>query len=214
MAIFPAHTPQQRNYSLGQVPQEEFRGEGGVAYQFLTGTIAVGQRLSLVYDNRPLAVVESIWDHYHAQQLEPFELPPEVWCGHTGGATIADPVLRWKYVEALPPERVSAGVYSLTVTLEAVGISIGATVENPSLSESQSGEIDGVASPALPPRPVPVPDPPVEDPIIVVVPPTNTAIPPLVIEVAGPAEIRSASVGFLDSLVIETAGTADLVEAP
>lgn len=212
MATFPAHTPDSREYTLGQVPQEEFRGEGAVPIQFQTGSIPVGQRLTLPYTNRRLAVVEAIWDHYHSQQRTPFELPPEVWCGHPAGASIADPALRWRYVEALPPERVSTGVYSLTVTLEAAGVAIPPTGENYILSEAQSAAIAAVEVPAMPPRPLPLPDPPVEDAIIVVVPPVNTALPPLVLELAVPAEIRSASVGFLESLVLELAGPADLSE--
>lgn len=214
MASFPAHTPEAREYTLGQIPQEEFRGEGNVPIQFQTGSIPIGQRLTLPYLNRPLAVVEAIWDHYRTQQRTPFTLPPEVWCGHAAGATIADPALRWRYVDATQPERVSVGIYSISVTLEAAGVTIPPTAENFTLGEAQAAAIAATQVPAMPARPLPLPDPPVEDAIITITPPTNTALPPLIIEFAAPAELRFATHGFLDSFVIEFAAPADLSQTP
>lgn len=143
MAAFPTLTPHERNYDLGQVPTSEFRGEGAVAVLFRTGTLRVGQRLQLVYQNRPKAEVQSIWEHYYGQQNAEFTVPSQVWCGHSAGATIADSSLRWRYAERPEPVRVSAGVYSITVTLEAIGISIAATAAG-LLELSDVGVIDGL----------------------------------------------------------------------
>jgi hypothetical protein len=153
MAEFPAITPDQRSYSLGRIPTAEHVGASGIAYLSRVGTLAVGQTLELPYDYRPAAELSQIVDHHENQHGDPFTLPAAIWCGHAGGDAIADVSLRWIYTTAPEPEPAGSGrFYRLTVSLLAVGVTIGPTVSGPVLSGGDAGSIIGAALPALPPR--------------------------------------------------------------
>lgn len=199
MAQFPALTPDERGYDLGQVPTAEYRGEGGVAVLFTTGSIAVGQRLVLPFTRRPRAEIEAIWDHYRAQQRATFTLPADVWCGHADGAAMADASLVWRYAEVPEVEWGSAGNYSITVTLEAVGLSIGPTVAGAILATGDVGAVTGAAITALPSKPTPIPDPTPESPVTVSTPAPESLTPAGVVAVGIGAELRHSSIGLPES---------------
>lgn len=211
MAQFPALTPDERDYTLGAKPQVEFRGEGNVPVLFQTGNLAVGHQLTLPFTNRPLAEVEQIWDHFNAQQRDLFTLPAAVWCGHTGGSTVVDASLQFRYLDAAAPERVAAGVYSITVTLEAVGVSIGATGAASALADSEPGTIEAEALDALPARPEPVPDPTPEAPTITDTPPTTGQLPAGEVLAGANVELRFSTHGFADTGEVEVGASVELL---
>jgi hypothetical protein len=199
MAQFPAIAPDERGYTLGEPPVTEFRGEGGVAVRFRQGTIFVGQALSLPYTNRPKAQIESIWDHYYGQQSATFTLPSTVWCAHTGGDGMADAALVWRY--ASPPEvdRNSAGRYSMTVQLEAVGVSIAGTAADSLQTSDDLLTVVGIGVPALPARPLPVPDPVIQPPVTVTVPDTSAVVPAGEVVAGAGVTLRWSSAGIPDT---------------
>jgi hypothetical protein len=211
MAEYPAITPDQRSYSLGRIPYAEHVGASGVAYLSRIGTLAVGQTLELPYDNRPGAELAQIVDHHETQHGEPFTLPAAIWCGHTGGDAIADVTLRWVYAAAPEPEPAGSGrFFRLTVSLLAVGVSIGPTVSGPVLSGGDAESIIGAALPALPPRPTPIPDPDILPPTIVQTPSADGQLPAGEGIAEGAIEIRFSTNGLPDPAEGIADGVADL----
>ena len=216
MAEYPAITPDQRSYSLGRIPSAEHVGASGVAYLSSIGTLAVGQTLELPYDNRPAAELAQIVEHHETQHGEPFTLPAAIWCGHTGGADIADVTLRWVYVSAPEPEPAggNARFFRLTVSLLAVGVSIGPTVSGPVLSGGDAESIIGAALPALPPRPTPIPDPDILPPTITETPSTDGQLPAGEGIVEGVMEIRFSTHGLADPGEGIVEGVLDITYTP
>ena len=210
MAQFPAIAPDERSYTLGEPPTTEFRGEGGVAIRFRQGTLAVGQTLSLPYTNRPRAQIEQIWDHYYAQQGATFALPATVWCAHSGGDGMADPSLVWRY--AAPPEvdHNSHGRYSMTVQMEAVGVSIAGTAVDSLLTSDDISTVVGVILPTLPARPEPVPDPPIDPPVVVVVPDATATLPTGEVLADSVATIRWSSAGIPETGEVEIGAEVEM----
>jgi len=215
MAQFPAITPNERSYTLGRIPTAEHIGASGVVYLSRVGTLAVGQTLELPYDKRPAAEIVQIVDHFEGQHGEPFTLPAAIWCGHTGGDAIADVSLQWIYTAAPEPEPAgSARLFNLTVSLQAVGITIGPTVSGPVLSGGDADAIIGAALPALPPRPTPVPDPDILPPTIVETPSTDGQLPTGEGIAEGGIEIRFSTDGLPDPAEGIAEGVADLTYTP
>ena len=215
MAEYPAITPDQRSYSIGRIPYAEHVGASGIAYLFRIGTLAVGQTLELPYDNRPAAELSQIVDHHENQHGEPFTLPAAIWCGHSEGDAIADVSLRWIYGAAPEPEPAGSGrFYRLTVSLLAVGVSIGPTVSGPVLSGGDAESIIGAALPALPPRPTPIPDPDILPPTIVETPSPDGQLPAGEGIAEGAIEIRFATNGLPDPAEGIADGVADLTYTP
>lgn len=211
MAEYPAITPDQRSYSLGRIPTAEHVGASGITYLSQVGTLAVGQTLELPYDNRPAAELSQIVDHHENQHGEPFTLPVAIWCGHIGGADIEDVTLRWIYGAAPEPEPAGSGrFYRLTVSLLAVGVSIGPTVSGPVLSGGDAESIIGAALPALPPRPTPIPDPDILPPTITETPSLDGQLPAGEGIVEGAIEIRFSTNGLPDPGEGIADGVADL----
>ena len=209
MAAFPALTPNERNYDLGQVPVAEYRGEGNVAILFTTGLIRIGQRLQLLYRNRPKAEIKQIYDHQQGQRLATFTVPSAVWCGHSAGATITSSELVWRYVDRAEPQRINADRFSLTVTLEAVGVSIPGTTAD-RLDYGETGELVALGIEALPSRPVPVPDPPILPPVIVEVENPVANLPPCRVSVGAAVELRWGSGGLLEPAAVSIGAAVEL----
>ena len=215
MAEYPAITPDQRSYSIGRIPYAEHVGASGIAYLSRIGTLAVGQTLELPYDNRPAAELAQIVEHHETQHGEPFTLPAAIWCGHTGGADIADVTLRWVYVSAPEPEPAGSGrFYRLTVSLLAVGVSIGPTVSGPVLSGGDAESIIGAALPALPPRPTPIPDPDILPPTITETPSADGQLPAGEGIVEGVMEMRFSTHGLADPGEGIVEGVLDITYTP
>jgi len=210
MAEFPAIAPDERGYTLGAPPTTEFRGEGGVAVQFRQGTIFVGQKLSLPYTNRPRAQIESIWDHYRAQQSATFTLPATIWCAHSGGDAMADASLVWRYASPVEVERVTAGRYSTVVELEAVGVTIPGSAADALITSDDLSSVVGIGAPVLPARPEPVPDPPIVAPTIVTMPDPTPILPAGEVIAGIGATIRWSSGGIPDTGEAVVGGEAEL----
>jgi hypothetical protein len=214
MAQFPAITPDERSYTIGQIPTAEYSGLSGIAYLYRVGTLAVGQTLELPYSKRPTAEIDQITDHFETQHGEPFTLPAAVWCGNDGGDAIADVSLRWIYTAAPEPEYVSAGHYSLTVALQAVGITIGPTTSGPVMSGGAAGAIVGAALPNLPPRPTPIPDPDVLPPVIVETPSPDGQLPVAKLARGGSVDIRFGTHGLPATATLGRGGSAVFTYTP
>ena len=215
MAEYPAITPDQRSYSIGRIPYAEHVGASGIAYLSRIGTLAVGQTLELPYDNRPAAELAQVVEHHETQHGEPFTLPAAIWCGHTGGADIADVTLRWVYASAPEPEPAGSGrFYRLTVSLLAVGVSIGPTVSGPVLSGGDAESIIGAALPALPPRPTPIPDPDILPPTITETPSADGQLPAGEGIVEGVMEMRFSTHGLADPGEGIVEGVLDITYTP
>lgn len=193
MATFPSIVPDERSYALGQVATEVYTGPGGVPYVFRTGTIQVGAEIEFPFVLRPISEVEAIWDHYHGQQRESFDLPSEVWCGHTAAATIASIGMVWVYIEEPKVERISAGFGSITVRLRASGVNLGPTVPSLPTAATYTGVTGSGVTPAGV-LPQPIPDPPVIAPVITVAGPTETEIPSGGLTMSASVELR---IGYL-----------------
>lgn len=202
MATFPAIHPDERTYDLGQVPSETYVGPGGVPYVFRLGTVQVGAIVEFPFTDRYTSDIESIWDHYTTQQLEPFDLPSAVWCGHTAAATIAGAGLLWQYVDEPSVSRKSAGIASIAVRLKAVGVSIGPT-DVATVATGLFAGITGAGVATAPVTPVPIPDPPVIAPTTTITPPTELIIPPCIVEIGSLIELRHGTAGFMDTGTIE-----------
>lgn len=210
MADFPSLTPDELPYAVGEIPTAEYRGEANVPVLFRVGTVAVGATLELPYTNRHTADIQSIRDHYLAQQLTPFALPAAVWCGNPSASAIAGAGLVWVYTAEPEVEYVSHGFASTTVSLQAVGVNIAATVAGPVLISGTYGGILGQAAPDPPPKPAPIPDPVPTAPVIVTTPPTETQLPPCRVGVGAKAELRIGFAGFFTTGNVEI-GTAATV---
>lgn len=196
MTAFPALTPNERIYDLGEKPVSEYRGEGAVAVLFRNGSVRVGQRLQLPFLNRSPSEVEQIWNHYYDQQNATFTVPSQVWCGHAAGATIADAGLQWKYIERPEPSRVAAGIYSITVTIMAVGINLSAPAAGALRASGAGCNIIGTQSAPLPQRPTPVPDPPVLPPVVTQTAPATGQLPVGTMGLGATIELRYATAGL------------------
>ena len=201
-ADFPALTPDERPYVLGEVPTAEHRGDGNVPILFRLGSIQVGAQLELLYTKRPTADIKAIWDHY-LSTTGPFALPAAVWCGHPAAATIAPAGLLWQYLGQPEVEWGGHGFASTRVQLEAVGQTIGPTVVVPSLITGFYGGILGVAAPPPSVRPEPVPDPVPTPPVITDTPPTENQLPAGIITFGSMAELRIGLGGFFSTGNIE-----------
>jgi len=193
MATFPAIVPDERSYTLGAVSTETYVGPGGVPYVFRTGNIQVGAEVQLPFTLRPISEVEQIWDHYHAQQREPFDLPVAAWCGHTAAATIAAAGLLWSYAEQPTVDCFSYGTGSITVHLRASGTSLTGTSVGAPVAAIYSA-VSGSGVETAPVLPQPVPDPPIVAPTITIEPPTETELPAGVVRVGSAIELRTGHI--------------------
>lgn len=210
MADFPALTPDERPYVLGEIPTAEHRGEGNVPILFRLGAVQVGAVLELLYTKRPTADIKSIWDHYLGQQQATFALPAAVWCGHPAAATIAPAGLVWQYLEQPQVEWGGHGFASTRVRLEAVGVNLGPTAVGPVLISGTYAGILGPAVPTGPGRPEPIPDPLPTPPVIVDTPPTENQLPPCRVGVGSMAELRIGLGGFFTTGNVEIGAAVTL----
>ncbi len=197
MPTFPAINPDEgKIYRPGEVPTEAYIGPGGVPYLFRLGTVQVGAPLTLPFTNRPSADVEAIWDHYSAQQLDPFDLPAATWCANAATATIAGAGLLWRYREKPSVERLAPGFGSITVQLVSAGSSLGPTTTATPAVGSFAGII-GAGVPSAPAPPTPVPDPPILPPTTTIAGPTELILPPGVVAIGSAVELRHGTAGFM-----------------
>lgn len=118
MATFPSLTPNARTLGLGDYPQLLHTSSSGVSVRFLQGTKRVQQTLSLEYRALPEASINSIYDHYAAQEgtLIPFALPSEVWAGYSS-VPISAVDYQWRYADAFSVEPIGQNRFNVTIEL-------------------------------------------------------------------------------------------------
>jgi hypothetical protein len=123
MATFPSLTPRTRSLSLGDIPQQVYRGTSGGEVRFKQGTSYIAQRLKLGYEYLTESETQQILDHYAGQQgsLIPFDVSAAVWNGYT-----TPPVnslnYQWRYVGPFSVDIAAPTQYSIVVELETVPI--------------------------------------------------------------------------------------------
>jgi hypothetical protein len=126
-ADFPAIEPTERSWTFGSFGMSEAAAVGGGNVRFSHASEAVGQVLTLTFEELTAAEVEQIRDHHNDQQggLLSFELPAIIWQGHASTTDVAEATDRWIY--NAPPEEPTApgGFATVTVELRCVGPEIG-----------------------------------------------------------------------------------------
>jgi len=94
----------------------------GYEVRIMTGSIAVGHRLTLQYTNLLEAACNQITDHYALANgtFELFDLPAAVFGGMASYGHIKPANNRWRYASPPTVNYVSPGIQSITVDLVAV----------------------------------------------------------------------------------------------
>jgi hypothetical protein len=88
------------------------------------GSLAVGQQLSMAFDNLLEADAKAVTDHYATAfgELETFELPAAVYGGMASYGHIKPSQNQWRYSEPPRVTFVAPGIASVAVTLVAVPV--------------------------------------------------------------------------------------------
>lgn len=129
MATFPALTPVERTYSVGEFKLDRRDDLSGAAVRYPRSTVATGHELSLSF----LLLAESeaikILDHYRIVQGDfvPFRLRPETWCG----TDVAYSDLVWRYDSPPSVQRDGPRTFSIEVNLRSVTTTLPARNETP-----------------------------------------------------------------------------------
>jgi hypothetical protein len=123
MATFPSLAPRTRSLSLGDIPQQVYRGTSGGEVRFKQGSAYIAQRLTLGYEYLTESEAQQILDHYAGQEgsLIPFDVSAAVWGGYTT-PPVSSVSYKWRYTGAFDVSIASPRRYSLTVELETVPI--------------------------------------------------------------------------------------------
>ena len=106
MANFPSIVPNQRTFSLGNNPQEQYESPDGVGVRFLySKTKQLNQTLSLEFVALTEAQINSITDHFAGQEgsLIPFDLPSEIWSGYST-VPVSSSNYQWRYASTFSVE--------------------------------------------------------------------------------------------------------------
>ena len=121
MATFPALVPATRSYSLGELTAAEQAWLSGLEVVSEFVGVPVAHRLTLAFPALDASERAQVEAHYAGQQgpLYPFDLPADVWCGHSAHADI-DAGLTWRYAAPVDITDTDAGQADLTVTLLAL----------------------------------------------------------------------------------------------
>ena len=123
MADFPSLAPSTRSLTLGDIPQQVYKGTSGGEVRFKQGTAYLLQKLTLGYEYLTESEAQQIIDHYAEQQgsLIPFDLSAAVWGGYAS-PPVSSASYKWRYTDSFEVSIVSPRRYSLTVQLETVPI--------------------------------------------------------------------------------------------
>ena len=123
---------------------------------------------------------------------------------------MADASLVWRYAAPPEVERNSHSRYSMTVQLEAVGVSIAGTAVDSLLTSDDISTVVGIILPALPARPEPVPDPAIDPPVVVVVPDATATLPVGEVLAGSGATIRWSSASIPETGDVEIGAEVEL----
>lgn len=123
MAVFPSLVPRTRSLTLGDIPQQVYKGTSGGDVRFKQGSDYVAQRLTLGYEYLTESEAQQILDHYAGQEgsLIPFDVSSAVWNGYTT-PPVSSASYKWRYSGAFDVSIASPRHYSLTIELETVPI--------------------------------------------------------------------------------------------
>jgi hypothetical protein len=119
---YPALTPSFRQYNIGAYPVTTEKNYGMVPVRFLHGSLRSLISLDLVYENLTQIEVGSIRDHYRDAKagLFSFQLPSDVWAGHSLASNITSTTTRWKYSSQPEEIQKTGGYVDITVSLLSV----------------------------------------------------------------------------------------------
>lgn len=121
MATFPSLAPRTRSLSLGDIPQQVYRGTSGGEVRFKQGTNYIAQQLTLGYEYLTESEAQQILDHYAGQEgsLIPFDVSAAVWGGYTT-PPVSSGSYQWRYTGSPDVGTASPRRYNLTIELETV----------------------------------------------------------------------------------------------
>ena len=123
MADFPAITPNERTFGLGNNPQQRYESPDGVGVRFLhSNTKRLGQTLSLGFVALTETQINQITDHFAGQEgsLIAFDLPAEIWSGYTTVPVNASDY-QWRYASSFSVDAGGAiGRFNVKIDLIAV----------------------------------------------------------------------------------------------
>jgi hypothetical protein len=121
MTTFPSITPNSRQLSLGDTPQDSYVGPSGVGVRFLYGQKRTTHSLSLSYASLTEAEISLLYAHYEIQQgtLLDFDLPAVIWKGYT--VVPVDPLeYNWRYADTFQVEATGVNRFNVGIELESV----------------------------------------------------------------------------------------------
>lgn len=123
---FPALIPDERQYTLGQIPLARRQDLSGGNVRFLKGTETVKHRLTMPFTQRTAADARAIFKHWRGTQgtFIPFDVGSETWCGNSDY-----PDLTWRYLSAPQLTEKGNGIYDILVDLISVTDDLPARVE-------------------------------------------------------------------------------------
>ena len=123
MATFPSLAPRTRALTLGDIPQQVYRGTSGGEVRFKQGSAYIAQQLTLGYEYLTESEAQQILNHYAGQEgsLIPFDVSAAVWGGYTT-PPVSSGSYQWRYNSSPSVSIVAPRRYSLTVELETVPI--------------------------------------------------------------------------------------------
>jgi hypothetical protein len=123
MAIFPAIEPAARSYDLGAYPLVEQPSLSAGIVRFKHGFEPFDYRLNLDFAYLTDAQAAEIRDHFEIQagSHRSFQLPSDIWKGHTFSGNVFPVGTRWRYAESIEETHHEIGRYSIKVALVSDG---------------------------------------------------------------------------------------------
>ena len=123
MATFPSLAPRSRSLSLGDIPQQVYKGTSGGEVRFKQGSDYIAQQLTLGYEYLTESEAQQILDHYAGQEgsLIPFDVSAAVWGGYST-PPVSSLDYQWRYTGPASVDIAAPRRYNITVELETVPI--------------------------------------------------------------------------------------------
>lgn len=119
---FPPLEPASRAWSMGIYPVTMQQAWGAQPLAYRHGLRAAGHTLTLTFELLTAAEAALIRAHYHERRgsLLPFDLPPEVWRGHTSPTGPVPGSVQWRYDREPSEQHSSGGLVDVSVSLVSV----------------------------------------------------------------------------------------------
>lgn len=124
MANFPSLRPSVRTWTPAAPPMQTFTSQSGYEVRVRYGSVNVGSKLSLAFDNLLEADANSITAHYLGQQgsFTEFDLPSTLFAGMTDSSGITPSGSKWRYGAPPTVSYVAPGIASVSVELVSVPV--------------------------------------------------------------------------------------------